>query len=383
MEYFLAIAFYSTFFLAISYFIWRQSPAESGFVVTGLRLLIAFLVFRCAITYLTYDTNIVARIKALNSLSIAFVALLASQFVIRKIYIAPGVRGLEIKDISGKRLLFLMGLIFIVAVALFQGIPAGFHFWDIMGSSEMSGLRREISKSYVFGSSEYRGQGIFRTIIELMGAVLFSYTAVAFFVGKSKLKKIFYGTMLLFVSLILISEGSRGMLMNAIVAAVCAFLYIKPKIRLGKIFISCFLVVAIFFASSFITSKSMALRDGAISFSEFSYVIFERLFMANAINDIYIFEMSDKGQIASGSMHWLFRDFKASIPGIQAGKPLAYELYYYKTGDLKGTTYLTGTHMMKAYMDGGYVSVFFHATSLQDKLVDSLLALTGIHPHIL
>ncbi|MFP1678777.1 O-antigen polymerase [Alloalcanivorax sp. C16-2] len=376
MEYFLVICSYLCLFLFFSVFIWKQSPAESKYVVTGVRLLVAFLVFRCSIAYFSYDTDIISRVKALTALGVAFIGLSVAQYGIAKIYISPGIYLQEGKDdIGGRKFLFLVALMFVVAVVLFQGIPAGFYFWNILGSSEMSALRREISKSYLFGGSEYRGQGVFRTVIEVMGAFLFSFSVLAFFKSKQKLKKALYALSSVIVSLILISEGSRGMLMNAIVAAVCSYVYVNPKVKIRKIFLSCFAVLAIFFASSLITSKSMALRDGAISFSDFSSTLFERLFMANAINDIYIFEIEPNENIKPGPMYWLARDIKASIPGMSAGKPLAYELYYYKTGDLKGTTYLTGTHMMKAYMDGGYVSVFFQyfAIGLVVCFIDKLV----------
>jgi len=370
---------YLLLYSCIAGLIWKKSYGESGIVMTGMRLLVAFMLFRCAYVYLFFETDLETRILALNSLSVAFLSLLAGQLVTNKILIYPAKYEVLDDEFTSFKLIVLVVLLFAVAVVLYQGVPAGFRFWDIVGSSEMSSLRREVSKSYVFGNSEYRGQGVFRTVIEILGAFLFSYIVVTITAKKKLVKTVPLVLLLLIVVLVLMSEGSRGMLMNAVVASMCSYLYFNPKVKKKYILVSALIVVVLFFASSFMTSKSVALRSGGVTFSEFTYGVVERLFMSNSINDVYLFEASKSSAITSGELYWLIRDFKASIPGLKAGKPLAYELYYYRSGDLTGTTYLTGTHMMKAYMDGGYLSVLFQyfvlglIISLLDKVVSRKL----------
>src|SRR5690606_25541959 len=156
------------------------------------------------------------------------------------------------------------------------------------------------------------------------GALLFSTLAVGIISKKTpKKSKILYIALILVVALLLISEGSRGMLMNAVVASICALLFFEPKFKFGKSLVAILVALTLFFSLSLVTSKSQALRAGEISLTEFSFAIFERLFLSNAINDLYLFELESEGRFQVEPFRWMVRDIKASIPGMDAGKPLA------------------------------------------------------------
>ena len=361
MEELLMSVFFLSTYLLIFFWGWRKSPASGIFVITGMRLLLAFLLLRCAFAYLLFDTEVEVKFAAMASLAVGMLALLVSQFCIKHLDVGwISANRKDVAKISDVKFVYAVALLFLVGFVLFQGLPSGFYIWKIAGSGEMSDLRREVSKSYLFGGAEYRGQGILRTIIEIFGALLFSTLAVGIISKKTpKKSKILYIALILVVALLLISEGSRGMLMNAVVASICALLFFEPKFKFGKSLVAVLVALTLFFSLSLVTSKSQALRTGEISLTEFSFAIFERLFLSNAINDLYLYELESEGRFQVEPFRWMIRDIKASIPGMDAGKPLAYELYFEKSGDLQGTTYLTGTHMMKAYLDGYYLSVFF------------------------
>jgi oligosaccharide repeat unit polymerase len=257
--------------------------------------------------------------------------------------------------------IWLLSFAVLLAAALYtsQGIPP---LWKSLlgGPSELLAdmvrdQRLEATKAHYFGG-EYRGQGVIKTLMMVVPAFMIAAAAVAHATRPSRARLFFLlgtvGLALLFA----MSIGSRGPMVNVLLASVAmgAFVWrLRASHIIGAlaVFVAAVLFVSISmprYHASFAESGLGFLPDGVVA-------IVERVSLVNTTNTVMAVE--------AGRMGLVERDFAEEhvdkivrlLPNAAGELPLASELTALRRGNVRTTAFATPTWLASTYLDFGLI----------------------------
>jgi len=213
--------------------------------------------------------------------------------------------------------------------------------------------RKEITKGYIFGG-EYRGQGIIK-VFSQYGWPYFTGIAIIMYLKTRRMMWSITSFIMLILSFLFVAgEGTRGPFLQGILSLIVLYSFMmEVKIKqLMKLF---FVIIGIIILTSILSPKLGTIIENDNFITEASERIARRIFIGNAINDVYAIVLLQNGafEYRLGSIH--MRDIKASFPGTGAGIPFAHELYLKVNpyAPSTRTTFMSGTYITKAYIDFG------------------------------
>jgi len=257
-------------------------------------------------------------------------------------------------------------IVLAAGLALYRGVPPSIAtaFDLARGSVDtaeaaqlVSDARRAISKGHIFEPDSGTGSGVFRELIFVSSLLLLSMAAVYAFAlpGYRSIVALIASTVLTYV--FVSGDGTRGRFVVVITSLFIAYTLFR-HVRLRHVAIG---FVSLLGLSAFLgiyTNKMISLVAGE-AWGEIVQAVLERIFIGNSINDATAIAAVEAGFVKYGFGHWLTRDLIALMPGISADKPLAYYLYLFDVGG-DSTTYLTGTSLSRAFVDGWLPGVFVY-----------------------
>ncbi|SEA11065.1 hypothetical protein SAMN05660420_01245 [Desulfuromusa kysingii] len=210
-----------------------------------------------------------------------------------------------------------------------------------------------LTKSHYFGG-EYRGQGIVRILMFQGWTLICCFTLIASMERKTARSIIMFLISLIAAWLFVAGDGSRGNFLNLLIVLTIAYSIRRPLSMRTLLFIGSFIVMMGISLSLYSTKGHQYLSEGdGQFFTNMGSMIFDRIFLGNARNDIFIIELVKSGvwDLRWGGIH--LRDAISSIPSVQYGMPLSYELSQYQDFNLGKTTFSSGTYLSKVFADFG------------------------------
>jgi len=265
-------------------------------------------------------------------------------------------------------------LVFIVILAvagllMYGGIPPAIDVAISLASNSLdaqdaagivSDARRSISKGHIFGG-ESSGSGVFREIIFCCAILSISFSSVRYFFDR-KFPSLVILLVSISISYIYVSgDGTRGRFVVVMTTLMIAFSSIF-KVKLRHVVYGFIFILSLSVLLGLYTNKMANLfYEGR--WDEIVMMVFERVFVGNSINDVVAIRAIESGVFEYGYGYWLLRDILATVPGLSIDKPLAYYLYVFEIGG-GSTTYLTGTSLSRAFVDGGYAGVLVYFSIL-------------------
>lgn len=271
--------------------------------------------------------------------------------------------GLAVAIAIGSAVLIAAGLF------LYRGIPPiGRALSDIVlgvGEDEVARYlhqsRVDITKSHYFGGA-YRGQGLLRSLMRIGWAFIIMMAYSAYLATEKKAWKTVAFALMIPGVLFVGGDGTRASLVNQIVLGFVFISLIRP-VRIRSAIYAFAGIIALGVVLSFIGPKMSLSSMRASSDSEVtvlkdaSLTIIHRVFRTNGVNTVDLIERVRRGDwpMRWGRVH--LRDFLASIPGVNPGPPLSYELYLARNPGARGTTYQSATWAADLMVDFGPVGL--------------------------
>lgn len=268
---------------------------------------------------------------------------------------------------SYERALVLLAMAVVATgLALYGGVPPAIEIaiklvWGSIDPLEaaqtIAEARREISKEHIFSAGAGRGSGVLREVIFLSSLLMLSLAAVYALAIRGARAKVILVACILISYVFVSGDGTRGRFIVVATALVVAYTLYR-RVRTAHVVIGLVGIVALSVFLGLYTNKMIALVVGH-EWSGILLATLERIFVGNSVNDALAIKAIESGFLEYGNGYWLLRDLVALLPGIDAGRPLAYYLYLFEVGG-DSTTYLTGTSLSRAYVDGGVSAVFIY-----------------------
>lgn len=260
-------------------------------------------------------------------------------------------------------IIFTTIVLILMGLYLYKGLP---YTVDLIFSvfkgevshtfiSDIGETRKEITKSHIFGGKD-RGQGLIRVLMKIWWPIIVGLTLTTFWQIKSG-KWLLASVILLILSFIFIAgDGTRGNFINTLIIYFIIYSYMH-KLSFRFVITSWLIICIVGILMSMYSPKMDLILDQENFILNAMNQILNRIFIGNAINDIYAIEFVRNSIIdyKFGAIH--FRDLVASIPGIPSGPPFAHELYTLLNPGGRQTTYATGTYLSKVYIDFGIMGV--------------------------
>lgn len=272
-------------------------------------------------------------------------------------------RDLAWKQESTRGYVYGLGMAVAVLIAaglyLFQGVPPiGVAIASLIGGGEADAValylgasRQYITKSHYFGG-EYRGQGLLRTLM-LVGWSFIVLLSLSIYYATRRGRWLWITGIIAVPAVLFIGgDGTRAGIVSRVVLLL-VFLSIITRLRPRAVVAGLMAVFALAILLSVVGPKLSGDISDARFVVEAVLAIHDRIFFGNGNNTVAMIELVRGGfwEQRWGGVH--VRNIVSSIPGIQAGPPLAHELFLYQNPGSRSTTYLSPTYAAILYVDFG------------------------------
>ena len=260
-------------------------------------------------------------------------------------------------------ILVLVAITFGVSLVFFNGFPPVLAtlFDFIQGRGSLNSLisvrdaRFELTKGAYFGG-EYRGQGLLREIIQTNCSVISAYFFAR--LGSRYTSRNIAGVVfaVVFAWIFVGGVGDRAPFLENIVIGASAYGLCRPVKPRAVAAMAISLVMLLLLTSLFSTKSYVLVQKGFAGGSlDLLWMNIERVLVGNSINDARIVELVHSGrwELRNGAVH--LRNFITSIPGVQYGRPVAYELFAYYNPYSSRSTFYSGTYLSSTYLDFGLI----------------------------
>jgi len=248
-----------------------------------------------------------------------------------------------------------------IGLYFFGGLPAtvqsSFSLLTGGGDAELARLvslqRLELTKGAYFGA-EYRGQGVVSEFQQVGWTLICVYALLRHLEIRSSASLLTVATALLGAWVFVAGFGARAPFLNILICMLAAYSLRQPmSVRTMGVVAAAGIAAAILLGVY--SNKMYFLLTGALGVGDFLAqavtTIVERTLIGNGLNDIHAIEFVSAGTLDIGYGAHHLRDFRAAMPGVQAGMPLAYQLYLLINESGSGTTFHTGTYLSKVFVD--------------------------------
>lgn len=287
-------------------------------------------------------------------------------------------------------LVVLGGTLLLIAggLVLYQGIPSVTQALVALVAGDdagqvarfVSSSREEITKGAYFGG-QYRGQGIFRILMMMGWPVVIMISLIAYHKTRSIRWAVTTVALVLLSFVFIAGDGTRGPFLESLLIYLVMWSFLKP-LRMRVIFYAFGGLVVVGILTSLYSTKLQSVLGQDDALTVMLGAIVERIFVGNAINDVYAIEFLRSGLLdyRNGQIH--MRDVMAALPGTGAGVPFAYELYLLLHPGGTATTFSTGTYITKAFVDFGVlgVAIIYYVSGILVGFLGRLLLQTRRSP---
>ncbi len=215
--------------------------------------------------------------------------------------------------------------------------------------------RLESTKTHYFGG-EYRGQGVIKTLMMVVPVFMVAAAAVGHAVRPSRGRLFFLLGTIGLALLLAMSIGSRGPMVNVLLATVAmgAFLWrLRASQIIGAlaVFVAAVLFVSISmprYHASFAESGLGFLPDGIVS-------IVERVSLVNTSNTVLAVEAGRMGMVERDFAEEHVDKIVRLLPNAAGELPLSSELTALRRGNVRTTAFATPTWLASTFLDFGFI----------------------------
>lgn len=258
----------------------------------------------------------------------------------------------------------VVGVLLATGVLLYGGAPPTLKAVAGLvtgGGGEFAALvsdqRFELTKAAYFGG-EYRGQGIIRTIQRVGWGLVLSYLALRYAERRTVNRMLWVGIGVLGAWIFVAGDGTRGPFLHVILVAIGAY-SLRNRLRVRTAFVLFCVGIGLAILMSLYSNKmyfAMQQAEGNFLQQGVSQIL-TRVFLGNGMNDVRVIDMVHAGemQLRWGALH--ARSFISSLPGVQYGVPLSYELFLILNPSSRGTSFQSGTYISDVYVDFGFLGI--------------------------
>lgn len=257
--------------------------------------------------------------------------------------------------------LLVFSLMIIIGIYQYNGFPPLISVISDLfdgGISQNSILsyksdRLLLTKAHYFGG-EYRGQGLFRTVIKFGWTYLLVFSYSVYFNSRNK-KWLLLFLIAMFGSIAFVAgDGTRAPITRVFLTLLIAMTMLN-KIPLRKIIKISFIILALLISLSMVSSKLYHIANSGegLIYSAFESILL-RILTGNQINDVIAIDYFDRGLIQHyfGQQHVI--QLINSLPGVSSYDSFSLTLAnIYNTGS--NTTYMSPTYLAVAYADFGFI----------------------------
>ena len=279
-------------------------------------------------------------------------------------------------------IIFFAPMLILIGLYSYKGLPpvttalAGLLMGG-RGDSLILGIgesREFITKSHYFGG-EYRGQGVFRVLMQTAWpiVVLMAYLSYRKMRDRSSLIALI---LVAFAAVVFISgDGTRSHVVSMLTMFFVLYSLVE-RVRLRTIGFAFIGIVIVGIAVSLYSPKMYFLLNDESFLSKSVGGIIHRILILNALDSVYAIEYARDGALDYPFANLHVRDFLNAIPGVHIGPPFENELNAFIEPYRASTTYATTTYIGIVYVDFsgfGVVVVYFLVGLMLGNLQKTLL----------
>jgi len=258
----------------------------------------------------------------------------------------------------------MAGILIALGTFLYRGLPPILNSLDAVLSPgdnpedvlRINETRRDLTKGYVFGEAEYRGQGVLRIVLSRGWGYLAIFSIAAYLLRGSRSRRASLRLPWQPIAITLmgmIYVGGTGVRAPIVIHIVAVIIGLSMMVRFsmrslagGASVIA--LVIFVVAPLGGETESRGTAQDRASNAAQ-------RVFLGNGSNNILIMQAIENGAITQGWGRLHVEQLQAALPGVSGNAPFSNRLSQMRGGKRAETSYASPTYFGVLYADFGAI----------------------------